>query len=100
MVEEFIRQGPLGCPGVTLWVIALKMVRVFYDIMSVDVASSGHIECVVDDRGRVMHPPILQVGALGEPVGLGVVRYHSPGVSCDREREIRLNMRRARMWIK
>jgi len=39
----------------------------------------------------MVHPPLLQVGTLDEPVGFGVISDHSPGVSCDRED---INMRR------
>lgn len=86
MVKQFIRQSPLGCPSVCLWVIALKIVRVLDDVMAVDVTSAGDVEFVVENGGRVVHPPLLQVGTLDEPVGLGVVCNHSPGVSCDRGR--------------
>lgn len=53
--------------------------------MAVDVTSTGDVEFVVEDGGRVMHPPLLQVGTLDETVRLDVVCDHSPGVSCDRE---------------
>lgn len=60
------------------------MVRVLNDVVAIDVTSAGDVEFVVENGGRVVHPPLLQVGTLNEPVGLGVVCNHSPGVSCDR----------------
>lgn len=84
MVKQFIRQSPLRCPSVCLWVVAVEIVRVLDDVMAVDVTSAGDIDFVVENGGRVVHPPLLQVGTFNEPVGLGVVRDHSPGVSCDR----------------
>lgn len=59
--------------------------------MAIDVTSTGNVECVIEHCGRVMHPSLLQVGTLNEPVGLGVVCNHSSSVSCDREGN---NMRR------
>ena len=46
-----------------------------------DVAAPGDVEFVVEDGDRVMHPPLLQVGTVGEAVGLGVVGHHPPGVA-------------------
>lgn len=92
MVKQFVWQSPLRCPGVCLWVIAFKIVRVLNDIMAVDVSSASDEECVIEHCGRVVHPSLLQVGTLDEPVGLGVICNHSSSVSCDRED---INMRRA-----
>lgn len=52
--------------------------------MTTDRTSAGHIEFVVEDGGRMVHPPLLQVGTLDKPVGFGVICDHSPGVSCNR----------------
>lgn len=49
--------------------------------MAVEDAPAGDIELVVDHCGTVMHPPLLQVLALEEFVGFGVVGNHSPGVA-------------------
>lgn len=65
--------------------------------MAVDVTSAGDVDFVVENGGRVVHPPLLQVGTLDEPVGLGVVCNHSPGVPCDR-RDIHL--REQHVWLK
>lgn len=92
MVKQFVRQSPLRRPSVCLWVIALQIVRVLNDVMAVDVTSAGDVECVIEHRGRVVHPPLLQVGTLDEPVGLGVICNHSSSVSCDRGD---INMRQA-----
>ena len=83
VVEQFIRQRSLGRPSVCLWVVALEIVRVLDDVVAVDGTSAGDVEFVIENSGSVVHPPLLQVGTLDEPVGLGVVSDHSPGVSCD-----------------
>lgn len=83
VVKQFIWQSPLRCPSVCLWVIALEIVRVHDDVMATDVTSAGDVEFVIENSGRVVHSPLLQVGTLDEPVGFGVVCDHSPGVSCD-----------------
>lgn len=49
--------------------------------MPIDVTPASYVEFVIENSGRVVHPPVLQVGTLDEPVGLGVVCDHSPGVS-------------------
>lgn len=84
VVKQFIRQSPLRCPSVCLWVIALKIVWVLNDVVAIDITSANNVEFVVENGGRVVHPPLLQVGTLDEPVGFGVICDHSPGVSCDR----------------
>lgn len=84
MVKQFIRQSPLRCPCVCLWVIALEIVQILNDVVAIDGASASDIEFVIENGGRMVHPPLLQVGTLDEPVGLGVVCNHSSGVSCDR----------------
>lgn len=84
MVKQFIRQSTLRCPHVCLWVIALEIVQILNDVVAIDGASAGDIEFVIENGSRMVHPPLLQVGTLDEPVGLGVVCNHSPGVSCDR----------------
>lgn len=84
MVKQFIRQSPLRHPRVCLWVIALKVVRILNDIMAVDVTAAGDVKFIVENRGSVVHPPLLQVSTFDEPVGLGVVCNHPPGVSCHR----------------
>lgn len=84
MVKQFIWESPLRCPRVCLWVIALEIVQILNDVVAIDGASTGDIEFVIENGGRMVHPPLLQVGTLDEPVGLGVVCDHSPGVSCDR----------------
>lgn len=83
MVKQFIRQSPLRGPRVCLWVIALEIVQILNDIVSVDGTSAGDVELVIENGGRMVHPPLLQVGTLDEPVCLGVVCDHSPRVSCD-----------------
>lgn len=84
MIKQFIWQSTLRRPSVCLWVIALENVWVLDDVMAVNVTSAGDVEFVIENGGRVVHPPLLQVGTLDEPVGLGVVSDYSPGVSCDR----------------
>lgn len=84
MVKQFIWQSPFRCPLVCLWVIALKIVRVLNDVMPVNVTPTRDVEFVIENGGRVVHPPVLQVGTLDKPVGLGVVCDHSPGVPCER----------------
>ncbi len=84
MIKQFIRQTPFRCPSVCLWVIALEMVRVLDNVMAIDVTPAADVEIVIENSSGVVHPSLLQVGTLDEPVGLGVVCDHSPGVSCDR----------------
>lgn len=84
MVKQFIRQSPLRRPSVRLRVIALKIIRILNNVVAVNVTSTGDVEFVIEHRGRMVHPPLLQVGTLDEPVGLGVVGDHPPGVSYER----------------
>lgn len=83
MIKEFIGQGALGRPRVRLGVKAVDGVRVLHDVTAVNEAAACDVEFVLEDGGRVVHPPLLQVGTLGEAVGLGVVCDYPPGVSCD-----------------
>lgn len=78
-----MRQTAFTRPGVCLWVVALKSVQVLDDVVSGDVAPAGDVHFVTEDGGRMVHPPLLQVGTPNELVGLGVVRHHSAGVACD-----------------
>ena len=84
MIKQFIWQVPFRSPSVCLWIVALNSVRVLNGVMAADVASTCDVELVVENGGRVMHPPLLQVGTLDELVGLELIRDHSPGVPCDR----------------
>lgn len=49
--------------------------------MTIEDASTGDIELVVDHCSAVMHPSLLQVLTLDKFVGFGVVGDHSLGVS-------------------
>lgn len=84
MIKQFIWQSPLRSPHVCLWVVALKIVQILNNIVAIYSTPAGDVEFVIENSGRMVHPPLLQVGTLDEPVGLGVVCHHSPGVSCDR----------------
>lgn len=81
VVKQLVRQGTFRGPDVCLWVVTLEAVRVLDDVVPVEDPSTGDIELVVDHCCAVMHPPLLQVLALDEFVGFGVVGDHSPGVS-------------------
>lgn len=82
VVEQLVRQRTLGGPNVRLGIVTLEAVRVLNAVVVIEDASAGDVELVVDDRGAVMHPSLLQVLAFDKFVGLGVVGNHSPGVSC------------------
>lgn len=97
MVKQFIRQSSLRRPSVCLCVIALKIVRVLDDVVAVDVTSACDVDFVVEDGGRVVHPPLLQVGTLNEPVCLDVVCDRPPGVSCDKGG---IHLRMVALWLK
>lgn len=84
VVKQRVWQRPLGRPPVRLGVEAVKVVRVLHDVAAVNEASACDVEFVFEDAGRVVHPPLLQAGALDEAAGLGVVCDYPPGVSCDR----------------
>lgn len=86
VIKQLIRQSPLGRPRIRLGVEAVKIVRVLHDVAAGNETSTGDVEFVFEDGGRVVHPPLLQVGTLDEAVGLGVVRDDPAGVSCDREK--------------
>lgn len=85
VIKQFIWQSPLGRPRVRLGVEAVKIVRVLHDVTAVNETSTCDVEFVFEDGGRVVHPPLLQVGTLDEAVGPGVVCDYPPGVSCDGE---------------
>lgn len=84
MVKQFVWQRPLRGPRVCLWIVALEICRVLYDVKAGDVTSPCDVESVIENSGRMVHPPLLQVGTLDKPIGLGVVGNHSPGVPCNR----------------
>lgn len=84
VIKQFIWQSPLGRPRVRRGVVAFKIVRILHLVTAVDETSACDVEFVFEDGGGVVHPPLLQVGALDEAVDLGVVCDYPPGVSCDR----------------
>lgn len=47
VVKQFIRQSPLRRPRVRLGVIALKVVQVLNDVVTVDGTSADDVEFVV-----------------------------------------------------
>lgn len=81
VVKKLVWQRTFRGPNICLRVVTLETVRVLDDVVGVEDASACDVELVVDHCGAVMHPPLLQVLALDEFVGLGVVGDHSPGVS-------------------
>lgn len=86
VIKQLARQSPPRRPRVRLGVVAVEAVRVLHRVPPVDGASARDVEFVFEDGGGVVHPLLLQAGALDEAVGLGVVCDDPPGVSCDRGR--------------
>ena len=80
MVKQLVGQRALGRPGVSLGVVHLEAIRVLDGVLAVEEAAARHVELVVDHRGAVVHPPLLQVLTLDKLVGFSVVGDHPSGV--------------------
>lgn len=73
VVKEFVRQLPLGCPGVCLRVVTVKGGGVLDGTICGQPPPARHVQLVAHDGGPVVHPPVFHVCTFDKFVGLRVI---------------------------